>query len=1002
MPSSKAPPFSRALVFNVTGLVLALGLALLVAILWQGTAAADAAARQEIDETLNRSVERLQILARAAEMTQESAERIVRTNGVSESNLRATLESSLAAFEQRPELSYLGIALAATGDYGCLERAQNGAIRLRLFPGPHAERPMARRFLLTRTGWLLEQEGPSGGYDVRAQPSYQAALAQPDKGLWIPSYPWILHSGDNASVWGFSYAKALRDDDGRIACVLDTDFDVPALNAFLHSLATEYRCELQVIELGKVPRLIGAEGLGPVPLQPAAWLAPLIEANGAATADRIEVEGQRRWVAAHQLTLMGGVSWLVVASRKDPLLAAPIRHQLYQLITAGLVLFLGLVLVSMRIGRRFSQPLAALEQRVAGFGQPGAGAAIAAAPPASDGFRETQLLDDTFSRMAAAVREREEELSEQNDRLRSALAQMAALEARTARQRDALIRHTEDRGPEDDVALLLQRLTESSASTLESARASVWRYSPDQGRLECRTLFDLRAGSHTSGQQLSASDCPNYFRALADGEVMAVDDACEDPRTREFLDGYLRPLGIGAMLDVPVYVAGKVVGVLCHEHVGGPREWTDDEKSFSVAMANMVSLGFESEERRLLQEQFLRAQRMEAVGTLAGGLAHDLNNILAPMLMGAALLKMKLTSEKDRKIVAMIESSAQRGSGIIRQLLTFGRGTGGERTNVQLRHLIRDLVHIVQETFPRNIELKSSIGDNLWPVANADGTQLHQVLLNLSVNSRDAMPAGGRLEIHAENVRLDTGSPLLCGSAPAGAYVRLTVTDTGEGIPPAVIERIFDPFFTTKPVGKGTGLGLSSVLGIVKNHGGFLGVASTPGAGTTFHIHLPAVESVQASAEAGTDDEIARGDGQLILLADDEAAMRQATRDILELHGYRVVTAENGEAAVKRFIENRGAVQLVVSDMDMPVMGGAQLVRSLQILDKDLRFLILSGSMDADKQAELAQLGIEQILPKPCEAAQLLQALSKILACRDRSESTSASAPTRRSSAAGV
>lgn len=579
---------------------------------------------------------------------------------------------------------------------------------------------------------------------------------------------------------------------------------------------------------------------------------------------------------------------------------------------------------------------------------------------------ETRLLHELASEISLA----REMARREKERL--------ALETRTSRQRDALISHTGLKEANEDLDAALRHLTESGAVTLETARVSVWRYAVDQSTLECRNLYDASARQHTAGQQLTARDYPVYFRTLSEGGIVAVDDACADPRTQEFVESYFRPLGIGAMLDVPLYIGGKVVGVLCHEHVGTARKWTADEKTFAVAMANLVSLNLESEERRVLQEQFLRVQRMEAIGTLASGLAHDLNNILAPMLMAAGLLKMKLTAPGDQKIVAMIESGAQRGTGIIRQLLTFGRGLEGARTSVQIRHLIKDITHIVQETFPRNIEFEYSAPATLWPV-QADFTQLHQVLLNLSVNARDAMPQGGRLNLAAENVRLEEGSAALASTAVPGPYVRLTLTDTGEGIPPAIINRIFDPFFTTKPVGKGTGLGLSSVLSIVKNHDGFLKVASEPGKGTTFDIYLPAMDAPAAAADETTADQLPRGRGQLVLLVDDEPAMQDATREMLELHGYRIVTAANGEAAVKRFLEHRGAVRLVVTDVEMPVMGGIELIRSLRIVDKGLQFVVLSGSITEERLAELKELGIECVLGKPCEAGQLLRALHQSL-----------------------
>lgn len=383
--------------------------------------------------------------------------------------------------------------------------------------------------------------------------------------------------------------------------------------------------------------------------------------------------------------------------------------------------------------------------------------------------------------------------------------------------------------------------------------------------------------------------------------------------------------------------------------------------------------------RKELEQQFLRAQRMEAIGTLAGGVAHDLNNILAPILMAAGLLKFKLTAPADQGIIELIEGGAQRGAGIIKQLLTFGRGTEGERGLVQVRHLIKDMGHIVKETFPRNLELHQNLASDLLPVL-ADATQLHQVLLNLCVNARDAMPKGGSLTLAAQNVTLTDADAKLSPHAKAGRYVLLTSADTGEGIPSDIIGRIFDAFFTTKPVGKGTGLGLSTVQSIVHGHGGFMTVESEPGKGTTFKVYLPAADETEASDAAIAKDQLPHGHGETVLLVDDEPAMQAVTREILELHNYRVVVAGNGEKAVRRYLEQRSAIKVIVTDVEMPVMDGPELIRSLQVLDPDLKFVVVSGSQLDEKLAPLKALGIDEVIPKPCEPGKLLKALREALA----------------------
>jgi PAS domain S-box-containing protein len=400
----RSPSFIGALIANVAGLVIVLGLALLIAMVWQGVASTDEAARQELGETLERATERLQILIRAAEMTAESAERAARTPEVTGATLRPMLEMSLAAFEQRPELSYLGIALPESGEYGTLERTATGEIRLWLFPGRRLRDPVTRNFVLTDRGFVPHEERTGYDYDPRERPFYQAALRGPASGTWIPTFQWIVHTAGSEPLWGFSYVKALRDGGGRLIGVLDADFDMPALNSFLQSLAAEYRARFQIVELETTPRLIGGSGVGRAPLPLPGELAPLLDASGDVFVQRMALEGERRWVAARRLELRGGVSWLVVASRTAPFIEAPLRRQLYQVVGMGAAIAVGLALVSARMTRRFGQPLAELERRVASIGRHDLPEiSVATAVSAVSGFRETQLLGEALDRMAEAV-----------------------------------------------------------------------------------------------------------------------------------------------------------------------------------------------------------------------------------------------------------------------------------------------------------------------------------------------------------------------------------------------------------------------------------------------------------------------------------------------------------------------------------------------------------------------------------------------------------------------
>ncbi len=346
--------------------------------------------------------------------------------------------------------------------------------------------------------------------------------------------------------------------------------------------------------------------------------------------------------------------------------------------------------------------------------------------------------------------------------------------------------------------------------------------------------------------------------------------------------------------------------------------------------------------------------------------------------MAAGLLKERTKEPRDRHILDLVESGAQRGAGVVRQLLTFSRGLGGERLTVQLRHLLREVSDLMHETFPKNIAIDREIAGDLSPV-RADPTQIHQVLMNLCVNARDAMPGGGRLVLAARNWAATEDDLRGEPQAKAGPWVLISVTDSGHGIPPEIIKRIFDPFFTTKGVGKGTGLGLSTVLGIVRNHGGFVRVRSEPGQGASFQIHLPA-ESAAPQAEspqaAGAQP---RGRGEVILVVDDEAPIREAARYALEARGYRVVSAANGEEAITRFLEHRQDIRLVLTDIMMPVMDGPTLVRSLRVLNPALRFIGTSGLDQLERRAEFSALGISEFLAKPYEAGSLLDAVRRQL-----------------------
>ncbi len=382
-------------------------------------------------------------------------------------------------------------------------------------------------------------------------------------------------------------------------------------------------------------------------------------------------------------------------------------------------------------------------------------------------------------------------------------------------------------------------------------------------------------------------------------------------------------------------------------------------------------------ERRELERQFLRAQRLESIGTLAGGIAHDLNNVLGPIILSLDLLKIQYPDREAQELLDMVSSSAQRGAEMVRQVLSFARGVEGRKLEVEISRLISEIQKITSETFPRNIEICTETPLDLWPVSG-DSTQIHQVLLNLCVNARDAMPEGGRLTITAENVHLDEQYATLVPEATAGSYVALQVEDSGQGIAPELLDRIYEPFFTTKVLGQGSGLGLSTSLGIVKSHGGFIRVYSELGKGTKFKVYLPA-QSAESSLSA-TEGETAfpRGKGQLILVVDDEANVRQITKQTLEEFGYRAILAGDGAEALLAFREHRTELSAVLTDLMMPVMDGPTTIRVLRKLDQEIPILAASGLSDSSHEAEAARLGVNQFLAKPFTAETLLRALDEV------------------------
>ncbi len=386
-------------------------------------------------------------------------------------------------------------------------------------------------------------------------------------------------------------------------------------------------------------------------------------------------------------------------------------------------------------------------------------------------------------------------------------------------------------------------------------------------------------------------------------------------------------------------------------------------------------------EKRRIEEQLLRTQRLENIGVLAAGIAHDLNNILVPIMCSASILRENLSSADDLRVIDTLEKSTQRGADLVRQILGFARGSPGEFQRLDVGRLVADIVAIIAETFPKALKLRHLVAPDIWP-AQGNPTQVHQVLLNLCVNARDAMPHGGTLRITAINRLLgDVEAARIPGGRP-GAWLLIEVSDTGTGIPPDILEKIWTPFFTTKAEGDGTGLGLSTVRGILYKHNGFIDVSTEVGKGSSFRVFLPAVlDSAPRPAETGQST-ISRGEGELVLVVDDEDGIREVLASWLRKHGYRVASCCDGVEALSWFKDHGSEAAIVVTDVDMPQLGGLGLIRALLQLRPDLRILSMSGlsgtHSESSDSREVRKISTA-FLGKPFAAEEFLRTVYRVL-----------------------
>jgi len=657
-----------------------------------------------------------------------------------------------------------------------------------------------------------------------------------------------------------------------------------------------------------------------------------------------------------------------------------------------------------------------------------------------------------------------------------------------------------------DFEVALKDILKTDALTLCVERASFWSFRQTPKAICCEAIYLAGEDRWEKGLELGGADYPRYFHELASNPVIVADDAQADERTAEFADTYLHPLGITSMLDVPVWLRGSLAGVVCHEHVGLRRHWTNEEREFATSIGHMISLALAERERALanaalqrreeqfrslvenssdittivdttgviiyvshnverllgyrpeellnrrafgwvhpddvssvasglsramenrkeptavefrfrhadgswrvfdavgkrapndsvtpriivnarditerkrLEEQLRQFQKMESIGQLAAGVAHDFNNLLA-VIQGHTdmLLGGMIEGDDVEESLKQVAAAAKRAAGLTRQLLAFSRKQEMQAQDIDLNEVVSGITKMLGRLLGADVALEFLPEADL-PATCGDIAMMEQVLLNLSVNARDAMPGGGQLKIRTMARRIREAGVHRGHEARTGSFVCLSVTDTGCGIAPEILPRIFEPFFTTKEVGKGTGLGLATVYGIVKQHQGWIEVESEVGRGTTFNVVLPAGLRSMAPPVQPIASVAARGRGETILIAEDEPPLRRLAARILRNLGYEVLEAASGVEAIQVWEQHRKKVDLLLTDLVMPDdMTGRELAKQMQTREPGLKVIYTSGYAPETRETAFVFRGGINFLQKPYQAQILAKAIRDCL-----------------------
>jgi PAS domain S-box-containing protein len=525
-----------------------------------------------------------------------------------------------------------------------------------------------------------------------------------------------------------------------------------------------------------------------------------------------------------------------------------------------------------------------------------------------------------------------------------------------------------------DLPVALSAITEMATRALGVARTSVWRYAPD--RLECLDSFDQATSSHIEGEKIEANGYRHYFAALAEGSAIAAGDVRQDPRTRELaLNGGCR-VGVLSQLDVPVRAAGRMVAVLTLEVTGQPRAWSAEEQAFAASLADLVALAMEASERYRLANELAQSQKLESVGRLAGGVAHDFNNLLTAIL-GYSEFAKAAVSPNDPLFaeLAEVEKAAHRAADLTRQLLTFARREVVQPAVFDLNQLTQGADKLLRRLIGADIELVTLL-DPVPQSVRIDKGQFEQVIVNLVINARDAMPRGGRITIRTSSARVPAGK----SAGETAEMVELSVRDTGVGMDKATLARVFEPFFTTKEEGRGTGLGLSTCYGIVRQAGGDISIVSAPGRGTDVRVRLPVIADAPVGVTAPPESTAVPSGRETVLLVEDENQIRELATRALRAQGYTVLSAINGEDAVSQSRDRFDEIDVVVTDVVLPLMGGPELVARLHEKRPDLPVIFISGYTGGQlPESQLASGGITEFMPKPFTPRELARRVREVL-----------------------